>query len=291
MKNRLKLILKKRYDISNLSQKGERNGVFMDRRIAYAIPNIFTAASLICALVALNQAAEGYFIQAAWLVTLSLILDGFDGRMARMLNATSKIGAQADSLADFVAFGVVPGFLAWQVSLRHFGFIGFSIFIVYVLCGGFRLARYNVMTTSSAIKSDFMGLPIPAAAAAVCSFILFSELVLSNSVNISQSSLSLRENISIQFTLLMIMAFVSFLMVSKIPYIAVNKKQKKKKYLSLIIVFITVLAVLAIRFTVWVYLISAWLYIIYGLYNMTKLAIIKHHERQIYKKTRKVTKI
>ena len=283
MKTKLKLVLKKRKTLPRQSIKVAKNRIVLDRRIAYAIPNLFTAASLICALVALNQSAGGYYVQAAWLITMSLILDGFDGRMARMLNATSKIGAQADSLADFIAFGVAPGFLAWQVSLQHFGFIGFCVFIIYVLCGGFRLARFNVMTTNHTTKSDFMGLPIPMAAAAVCSFILFNELVLSSTATSPPHPL--------QFALLVIMAFTSFLMVSKIPYIAVTKKHKKKRYFGIAVIFFTILAVLAIRFTVWVYLVGAWLYIIYGLYNMTKLSLLRFQERQIYKKTRSFTKL
>ena|GEM_PF-503806 len=283
LSNKLKLIIRRR---AGLLTPKKKKDLILDKRIAYLIPNIFTAASVICALVALNQAAGGYFFQAAWLVTMSLILDGFDGRMARVLNATSKIGAQADSLADFVAFGVVPGFIAWQVSLKHFGFLGFAVFIIYVLCGGYRLARFNVMTTSHTTKADFMGLPIPMAAAAVCSFILFKEMVL---FNVSWFSDSM--NTSLQFALVLIMALMSFLMVSKIPYIAVNKKKKTKKYLSLAVAFFTAFAVLAIRFTVWVYFIGAWLYILYGLYNMTKIQIYRHQERLIYKKIRKVPKI
>ena len=269
-------MIKKR-KIPSASLKMRARNMIFDKRVAYIIPNMFTAASLICALVALNQISEGYFIQAAWLITLSLVLDGFDGRMARLLNATSRLGAQADSLADFVAFGVVPGFLAWQVSLKDFGFLGFSVFIVYVLCGGFRLARFNVLNTTLTTKADFLGLPIPAAAAAVCSFILFKDLVLID--------------MNLHYILLIIMAIVSFLMVSKIPYIALNKKQKKKKYISLAVIFVAILAVLAIRFTVWVYLICAWLYIFYGMYNITKIIALKLQERQLYKKTRQVTKL
>jgi len=250
----------------------------MNKKIAYAIPNLFTAGSLICALIALNQIVDGYFIQAAWLVTLSLILDGFDGRMARMLNATSRIGAQADSLADFVAFGIVPGFLAWQMSLKYFGFLGFIVFVIYVLCGGFRLARFNVVNISITNKNDFMGLPIPAAAAAICSFILFKMLVL------SQHSSYASINESLHFLLLLVIISMSYLMVSKIPYIAVNKQQKKKKYISLILIFVTILAVAIIGYTVWVYFVCVWLYIFYGIFNKTMMSIYKYQEKHLYKK-------
>ena len=245
----------------------------IDKRLAYAIPNAFTASSLICALVALNAITVGNITQACWLITISLILDGFDGRMARILNATSKLGAQADSLADFVAFGVVPGFLAWQITLKNFGIIGFFVFILYVLCGGFRLARFNILNTSHASKSDFMGLPIPAAAAAISSFVLFNSILVTSH--------------NIDNLLLIIMPLMSFLMVSTIPYLAVNKKHRKKRYLGLLFIGLPILIILAIRFTVWVYLIAAWTYIGYGLFNLLKISIYKFNERQIYKKTRK----
>jgi CDP-diacylglycerol--serine O-phosphatidyltransferase len=247
--------------------------ILVNKKIAYAIPNAFTAASLVCALIALNQTAEGSFIQAGWFITLSILFDGLDGRMARIFHATSKIGAQADSLADFVAFGIVPGFLAWQVGLKHFGTVGFVVFIFYVLCGGFRLARFNVMSANAAKKEDFTGLPIPAAAATVTSFILFNEVLLGD--------------FSGNLIILIIMSLMGLLMVSKIPYIAVTKSHKNKKTTSLIIVAITTRAVLAIKHTIWVYLVCSWIYIFYGLYNQTRIYIKRYGEKHVYAKNKK----
>ncbi len=245
----------------------------MNKKIAYAIPNIFTASSLICALVALNVASMGSFVQAAWLITLSLLLDGLDGKMARLLKATSKIGAEADSLADFVAFGVVPGFLAWQVGLRYLGVFGFLVFVFYIICGGYRLARYNVITHNPNKKENFLGLPIPAAAAAVCSFILFNEIIL--------------KDFGGHILLMIIMTITGFLMISHVPYIAVNKSYKKKKQISIISLIVALIAILAIKYTVWVYLVIIWLYVLYGMYNYTKNSIIKHNEKHYYFKKRK----
>ena len=233
----------------------------MNRKIAFAIPNIFTAASLISALVALNMIVAESYISAVWLITLSLFLDGFDGKMARILNATSKIGAQADSLSDFVAFGVIPGFFAWTYGLHKFGFIGFFIFIVYILCGGFRLARFNVLAEKNANKEEFVGLPIPAAAATICSFIYFSEVLFPAE--------------SLGFVLLFILPIMSYLMVSNIPYMAVNKKKIKKKHLSMLFVAGAAVMILAILHFVWVYLICTWVYVCYGLYNQTMIYMSK----------------
>jgi CDP-diacylglycerol--serine O-phosphatidyltransferase len=232
----------------------------MNRKLAYAIPNIFTAASLISALVALDLAAKGSFAHAAGLLTLSIILDGFDGKMAKILNATSKIGAQADSLSDFVAFGVVAGFLAWNFSLQNFGFIGFLVFVLYVLACGFRLARFNVMIEKNPKSEEFMGLPAPAAAAVVCSMIIFHELVASD--------------IGLEIVLLFVMVFISYLMVSKIPYIAVNKGKKTKKLLSAMITVIATVTILAIWQIAWAYMVVIWGYVIYGLYNHTRKTLL-----------------
>jgi len=246
----------------------------MDRRFAYAIPNLFTAGSLICALVALKLITTGDFIQATWLITLSIVLDGFDGGMAKILKATSKLGAEADSLTDFVAFGVVAGFLAFEYSLRHFGFIGFFVFIVYVLCGGFRLARFNVLQANTPEKKNFMGLPIPAAAATICSFILVHETVF--------------YDISAHFILLVIMTLVSCLMVSRIPYIAVNKTTRGRKLKGLIVITVVSVAILAIFHTIWVYLACAWLYIFYGLYNnVRQLMKGKKRPKFVWKRIKK----
>ena len=196
----------------------------MNRTLAYAIPNLFTAGSLIAALFALHQATHNVFDHACYLITLSIILDGFDGKMARILNSTSRLGAQADSLADFVAFGVVPGFLAWQYSLHNFGFLGFFFFVLYVLCGGFRLARFNVMSEKNAKKEEFVGLPIPAAAGVVASFILFKELAI--------------PDVDLKMLLLFIVPLMSYLMVSKTPYVAMNKVKIRKKYYGFIGAFI-----------------------------------------------------
>jgi CDP-diacylglycerol--serine O-phosphatidyltransferase len=237
----------------------------MNRKIAYAIPNIFTVASLISALVALSMIVDRVYISAVWLITLSMLLDGFDGKVARLLNATSKIGAQADSLSDFVAFGVIPGFFAWTYGLKHFGFIGFLIFIVYILCGGFRLARFNVLAEKNANKEEFVGLPIPAAAAIVCSFIYFSEVVF--------------PNVDLDFVLLAILPAMSYLMVSNIPYMAVNKKQIRKKHISMMFVAGAAIVILAILHFAWMYLICSWVYVCYGLFNQTVIFTQKRPRR------------
>jgi phosphatidylserine synthase len=116
-----------------------------------------------------------------------------------------------------------------------------------------------------------MGLPIPAAAATICSFILFHEFVLSD--------------IAIHFILLIIMSLVSYLMISRIPYIAVNKTTRGRKQTGLIIVTVISIGLLAIFHTIWVYLACAWLYIAFGLYNKAKI-LLKNQRKPIFVRRR-----
>jgi len=238
----------------------------MNRKLAYAIPNLFTVGSLISALFALTLTSDGHFINAAWLITLSIILDGMDGKMARLLNATSKIGAQADSLADFVAFGIVPAFLVWKCCLFQYGFVGYVLFVAYILCGGFRLARFNVLMERPSVKEEFMGLPIPGGAAIVASFVLFDGLIL--------------KNISILPLLPFILPCISYLMTSHVPYIAVNKAHVQKKRKNMLIFIAGILIVLAIKYFVWVYFVGAWFYVFFGLYNQIKLSVRRIPKRE-----------
>ncbi|MCL1826786.1 MAG: CDP-diacylglycerol--serine O-phosphatidyltransferase [Candidatus Cloacimonetes bacterium] len=240
----------------------------MNKKIAYVIPNLFTAGSLVCALMALNLIAEGHIVTGCWLVTLSIMLDGLDGKMARLLKATSKIGAEADSLADFVSFGVVPGFLLWTVGLSQLGTIGFLFFIGYVICGGYRLARFNVMAGNPSIKQDFTGLPIPAAAAAIVSFVLFNELILKDK--------------EITLIIPVVISFLSWLMISKIPYKAVLKPFKKRQTTAVLVIALLTLVYWAIFHTIWFYLVGSWAYICYGLYNKISQMLATQQKKDIY---------
>ena len=139
----------------------------------YVIPNAITVASLLIGLSALTQAIEGRFEDAAWLIVLCVLLDKLDGTAARLLKATSRFGMQMDSLADFVVFGVVPGFTVLQF-VSHSDAANFSMWnsgiglwvlrgIVggYVACTGLRLAKFNVMSDAEGDGAPkvFYGMP------------------------------------------------------------------------------------------------------------------------------------
>lgn len=238
----------------------------MNKTVRYLIPNLFTVSSLFAALAALHFTALSDFVRAAWFVTLSIVLDGLDGKTARLLSATSKFGAEADSFADFVAFGVVPGFLAWQISLQNFGLLGMSVFAFYVCCGGFRLVRFNLGNKNPNVKSDFQGLPIPAGAAVIASYILFTQ------------------KINGAFTgdvlFLFMTIFTSFLMVSHVPYVAVNKGPKNYKSRNLMIAVVLTAVLLSIKYFTYVYIASIWVYIATGFYRLIYQLYHLHHNKR-----------
>ena len=133
------------------------------KQFLYILPNIFTAASAFVGIVAVIAASKGKFDLAIVYIFLSLILDGLDGRVARLTGTSSKFGVEFDSLADIVAFGVAPAMLFYFSIGHDFGRIGITIAALFVVFGAIRLARFNV-TTGTYDPSVFIGLPIPTAA-------------------------------------------------------------------------------------------------------------------------------
>jgi len=132
----------------------------------YILPNLFTTASLFAGIYAIIASIQGQYIHAAIAIPISLILDGLDGRIARMTHTTSRFGVEYDSLSDLVAFGVAPSVLAYTWSLSTFGKWGWLAAALFTTCGALRLARFNVQI--GVIDSRyFNGLAIPAAAIVV----------------------------------------------------------------------------------------------------------------------------
>lgn len=153
----------------------------------YFLPNLFTAGNLFCGFLAITKIVEadlstGNYTPikiALGLILLACIFDLFDGRVARMVGAESPFGREFDSLADLVSFGVAPAFLVHRIVLKDV-FVGHAewgwfIASAYLLCGAFRLARFNCLATMAGTGGgkEFLGFPIPAAAGLVSSITLF----------------------------------------------------------------------------------------------------------------------
>jgi CDP-diacylglycerol---serine O-phosphatidyltransferase len=138
----------------------------------YVLPNLFTTASLFSGFYSIIASVQEKFVIASITILAALVLDGLDGRIARMTNTTSKFGAEYDSLSDLVCFGVAPSLLAYNWAMSFYGKWGWIAAFIFVVCGALRLARYNIQI--GIIESKvFNGLPIPAAASAVATTVLF----------------------------------------------------------------------------------------------------------------------
>lgn len=151
-------------------------GAPVRRKGIYLLPNALTTASLFSGFYAIVSAANGIFDNAAIAIFVSMILDGLDGRVARLTNTQSKFGEEYDSLADMVAFGVAPGLVAFFWSLNNLGQVGWAITFIYVAGAALRLARFNTQI-GSVDKNYFVGLASPAAAACVAGLVWCFHLV------------------------------------------------------------------------------------------------------------------
>ena len=189
-----------------------RNRVmFRHRRIPVRmmVPNLFTLLGLCAGLTSIRMSIEGRYELALAAIVFAALLDGLDGRVARLLKASSRFGAELDSLADFVNFGVAPAIMIFTWGLGDTKSIGWIAVMIFALASALRLARFNVMIDEVKPKwqsNYFTGMPTPAAAIVVLLPIYLSHL-----------GLDLRDarwmkNIILAYTLL-----IAFLMVSNIP--------------------------------------------------------------------------
>ena len=145
-------------------------GAPVRRKGIYLLPNALTTASLFSGFYAMVSAANGIFDNAAIAIFVSMILDGLDGRVARLTNTQSKFGEEYDSLSDMVAFGVAPALVAFFWSLNELGQFGWAVTFIYLAGAALRLARFNTQI-GSVDKKFFVGLASPAAAACVAGLV------------------------------------------------------------------------------------------------------------------------
>jgi len=172
----------------------------------YILPNLFTTASLFMGFYSIIASIQGKFYPAAIAIIISLVFDGLDGRVARMTNTTSRFGAEYDSLADLIAFGVAPSLLAYLWAMSFDGKPGWMAGFLFVACGALRLARYNIQIGIIDSKV-FNGLPIPAAAAVIATTVIFFDHI------------GLEGTLSDPYYIFLILVVIlSLLMVSSIKY-------------------------------------------------------------------------
>ena len=141
-------------------------------RGVYILPNLFTTASLFAGFFSIILAFKDQFDMAAWAILVGAAMDGLDGKVARLTGTASQFGIEYDSLADDVTFGVAPGLLAYAWQLHTFGRLGLAVAFLFCGCAALRLARFNVGVSTTS-KRFFVGLPSPACACVMATFVLF----------------------------------------------------------------------------------------------------------------------
>ncbi|MCM5705542.1 CDP-diacylglycerol--serine O-phosphatidyltransferase [Larsenimonas salina] len=155
---------------SEVIEEVVEGGQKVRRRGIYLLPNLFTTSALFSGFFAVVAALNNDYAAAAIAIFVSMVLDGFDGRVARMTNTQSAFGAEYDSLADMTSFGVAPAIVAFSWTLQDIGKLGWIAAFVFVAGAALRLARFNVQI-GSVDKKWFIGLPSPSAAAVVAGFV------------------------------------------------------------------------------------------------------------------------
>ncbi len=156
--------------IEEVVEEKEVNGKKEKHRGIYLLPNLFTTGALFSGFYAIVAGMNHDFSAAAIAIFVAMILDGLDGRVARMTGTESAFGAEYDSLSDMVSFGVAPALVAFSWMLKDLGHIGWIVAFVFVAGAALRLARFNVLV-GTADKNWFTGLPSPAAAAVVAALV------------------------------------------------------------------------------------------------------------------------
>lgn len=216
-----------------------------DIRIVHLLPNLLTIASVCAGLTAIRFGYEGNFEMAVRLVLAACVLDGLDGRLARLMNRSSDVGAELDSLADFVNFGVAPVLILHSWALQDFRSAGWIAVLIYTTCCLLRLARFNV---SSRLENDdqssdfFVGVPSPAGAILV---------MLPMVVSFAVSDLPLIPAVVVAFHI----CLIGLLMISHIPTysfknVAINRSNAKYFLLGAAVLTAALLTYLWVTLTV-----------------------------------------
>lgn len=274
--------------MADLEQRDNPYNVTQASRI-YFLPNLMTAGNLFCGFIAVIKCIQARLItdageyaalhptlssielytQAVWFILAAVVFDSLDGRLARMGGRTSLFGAEFDSLADVVSFGIAPALMVFFLILaprgdyQWFRELGWFIAFVYLLCGAVRLARFNVITNpllhraETESHKDFVGLPIPAAAGTVASLVLLL-------LNLAQNARELRQ-LTLGLPLLLIL--VAFLMVSTVRYPSFKQVnwETKTRFQTFVLVFIVAGAVWKLQEIAFFFLFLG--YIAYGLFT------------------------
>lgn len=198
----------------------------------YILPNLFTLGNLSLGYYSIICSLNGKFDISAYVILFAMLFDVLDGKIARLTHTTSRFGVEFDSLADLVSFGVAPALMMYLFALNKFGRIGWLLSLLPVVGGALRLARFNVQVSGSE-KSNFTGLPIPAAAGVISCYML---------VALERHWLGHR------ILLPILIITISYLMVSNLTYLSFkNFNLMQRKPFNLLITVALALYIIALN--------------------------------------------
>ena len=184
-----------------------------DKKTRVILPNILTLIGVCIGLSSIKFALDSKYEIAVIAIIFAALIDGLDGRIARLIKGTSKVGKELDSLTDVISFGVAPAFIMYFWSLNNLGKFGWLLCLIYVVCVALRLARFNVHSNEEASWKDnfFEGVPSPAGGILVLMPLIYS-----------LSELKFL-NINYNFIVPVFFILVSLLLISKVPTYSLKK--------------------------------------------------------------------
>jgi CDP-diacylglycerol---serine O-phosphatidyltransferase len=195
------------------------------KRGIYLFPSVITLANLAAGVMSLIYASNGHLTNAAWCIMAGIVADMLDGRVARWAGATSQFGVELDSLCDLVTFGVAPAFLMYQMALQPWGRPGYMIVVLFAMMAALRLARFNLRAQTGEPSTHFVGLPVPAAAGILASFVLSYQLFGEQTISVKTIPILMHRMPFFFKVVPLVMITLSLLMVSSVQY--GNFKQMK----------------------------------------------------------------
>ena len=202
----------------------------MRRRGIYLLPNMMTLGALFSGFYAIIAVMSGNFNEAGWAIFIAGILDGLDGRIARLTNTQSAFGAQFDSLSDMVSFGVAPALIMFSWAFEPLGRLGWAASFIYMSCAALRLARFNVQL-GTVDRRFFVGLQSPMAAAVVA-FLPWAGY-----------KYGLEVTPLVAYLCAILTVFIGFLMISNYSYSSFKELQFKGTVPYMVFVFVVIMLV------------------------------------------------
>ncbi|MEK7720760.1 MAG: CDP-diacylglycerol--serine O-phosphatidyltransferase [Elusimicrobiota bacterium] len=230
--------------MEEIQEKKKIDMVRLKKTGAIVLPSIFTIANMAFGFFAILLASEGKFVKAAWFIIISYAMDMLDGRVARLVHGESSFGVEIDSLSDWISFGIAPACLIYKLVLKDYGIWGYPAAFLYVLCGALRLARFNVKSHFGGSSKDyFQGLPIPAAAGILVSFVLAYSM-LEGEGGTRSIQVVMNQMPFVYAAIPFIMIALALLMVSSAPYAAFKGDMVRANSIKSILLITAVLSLI-----------------------------------------------